>query len=345
MQLQRELGNEDRQARCLSNIGNVYQARAEYDEARTYLERALELREKGKIPGNIAITLASLASVSTRLGDYERAQTQFLRAIELWRNAGDKRGAAVGSLGLAVLFEQRGRYGAAVESSSEALKTFRELQERSASLVEALVAHGSALSGSGRFADAEKSLAEALTLARELRIQTLAALALNAQGQNAYYRGDMNAARTSFEQARQAATGAGHPYYMLVSQVGLARIAVEARPQSAIADLTKLVAEADRLGLKQVSAESSTLLAEAMLKSRNAAGAIASAQTAVVTAERLEARGILARAHYLLGEAQRTAGKADQAAAEFGKARSGARGNAEGIARRAAQRPLRLDPD
>jgi tetratricopeptide (TPR) repeat protein/tRNA A-37 threonylcarbamoyl transferase component Bud32 len=323
LQVQRDLGDVERQARCLSNIGNVYYAKAEYDQARTYLERALELREKGKVPGNIALTLSSLADVSTRVGEYSTAQKQYVRANDLWRGAGEKRGGAIGSFGLGTLYEQQGRFGAAVDAKSEALKTFRDLQERSYLFAEIVIGTGASLSLAGRLDDAEKTLAEGLTLSKALNNQSLIARALNGQGENAYLRGDLKAARPLFEQALQSSQKSGGRYQTLVARINLARLSGEEGRPTAVPELKKLMAEADSLGLKQLSAECSMHIGAALLAahSRDQAAIRESLNDALTKSERLGARGLMARTHYLLGEAARAAGNASEAATHLRQAK------------------------
>ena len=168
------------------NIGRCYSAKGEYLEASTYLERALELRERLKVAGSTAEVLSTLGEVSTLLGEFDRAQRHFLRAIELSRGAADRRSEAVGSMGMGTLHILQGRYGAALGAKGEALKSVRELNERSYDLVQALSGHGAALSLAGRFEEAAKELDEALTVARELKNETLLARTLDLQGDNAY---------------------------------------------------------------------------------------------------------------------------------------------------------------
>ena len=314
LQIQRELGDDERQALCLANIGNVYLIQAQYDDARTYLDRALEVRERLKAPGGIALALAGLADVSVQLGDYSRAESQYLRAIELWRSVSDKRGAAIGSFGMGTLLEQQGRYGAALEAKAEALKTFRELQERSYQLAQFLIGYGSTLAASGQAADAEKNLAEGLSLGHELKNQSLVAQALNAQGDNAYFRGDLKMARLAFEQAQQIAKRMGDRYNVLVSGMKLARNgAEEGRADAAAADLRQLIKEADSLGLKPLAAEGQMYLGAALLTAKKSADARTELEGALSRADKLRSRVVLARSHYLLAEALRQGGRTAEA--------------------------------
>jgi len=320
LQIQRAVGDESRQARVLTNIGNVYLAKGQYEDARTNLERALELREGLKNTGNVALTLTSLADVSTRLGDYDQAEKGYLRAIELWRTAGDKRGTALGTYGMANLFERQGRYGATVDARGEALETFRNLKERSTLFAEILSGYGYALALTGKTAEAQKTLAEALAVARELKSQTHIAQTLNNQGENAYFAGDLKGARTLFEQAQTASRTADR-YQLIRARMSLARVAAEdGRAAAAAAEIRKLTKEADDLGLKYVSAEGSLHLGAALLKTNNVAQARAELESGLTKSERVGARALLARGHYLLAEAVRLSGNAGGATPSYRQA-------------------------
>jgi tetratricopeptide (TPR) repeat protein/TolB-like protein len=321
LQIHRETGDETWQARCLSNIGNLYIATAQYEEARTNLERALELREKANVAGPTALTLTSLGDVSTRLGDYDRAQRQYLRAIDLWRNAGDKRGTAIGSFGMGSLLLQQTRYAAGFDAIAEALVTLREQKEQSVLLGEVLSGHGAAASLLGRAAEADRSLAEALALARELKNDSLAAQTVNNQGDAAYYRGDTGTARVLYEQADGLASRAANRYQALRAGISLARLSAEEGRAAAVPALRARIRDADALGLKPLAAEGSLYLGITLLRSRNVRAARSELESALSRNERLGARALVAQAHHFLAEAARASGDGKSADTHAAQAR------------------------
>jgi len=314
VQIHRETGDAGWEALCLTNIGNLYYAMAQYEEARTYLERALGLREKSKVASTIAVTLASLADVATRVGDYERAQQQYLRAIELWRADADRRGAAIGAFGMGTLLEQQARYGAAADAKREALETFRELKEQSFWFAEILGGYGATLTMLGRSDEARQPLAEALALARDLRHDALISQMLNFQGDAAYFAGDLKSARAHFQQAREAAERSANRYQVLRSRLNLGKVAAHEGRAAAVADLRSISREADSLGLRPLALECRQYLGLALLESGKAREARAEFQMALVGAERLGARTLMARIHRGLAKTFGIEGEAAQAA-------------------------------
>ena len=97
---------------CLNNIGGVYLAQGKSDDALTYYQQALQLREKLGAPADIAETLHNLGEGYTKTAQYDNAMTNYMRALELYRKAGDAHGAALESYGTGMVFLYQGRYGA-----------------------------------------------------------------------------------------------------------------------------------------------------------------------------------------------------------------------------------------
>ena len=86
--------------------------------------------------------------------------------------------------------------------------------------------------------------------------------------------------------------------------------------QSAIS-LRQLASEADRLGLKFLSAQSSVYLAEALLLSKNYPAARQELEHAMPRAEKLELRTVLAQDQYLLGTVLRLSGNLTEASVHY----------------------------
>jgi serine/threonine protein kinase/tetratricopeptide (TPR) repeat protein len=322
LEIQREAGDENYQALCLSNIGIAYLSKGQYDDALTYLQRALQLREKLKVPGDIAETVHNLAETNVKLGQYEQALGQYLRALELHRSAGDKRNAAIDSYWLGTLYGQQGRYGAALNSEQEALKTFRELQDRSPAMADILGGYGGALAEAGRWEEAQKTLDEALSLARELKSQPLVAQTLDFQGDSTFYRGDSKSAQTLYGQALQIAAQTKDREKALACEIGLAKVAIgEGRSREVVSSLKALAQEADSLGLKYLSVECSVDLAEALVNTKDYSRARQELEPALARAEKLGLRTLLARDHYLLATALRATGNGAEATSHYREAK------------------------
>jgi len=322
LQLRLDLHDEASQGLALSNIGSAYQAKGDFENARTYFAQALQVREKLKVPGDIADTLHNLAETSAKTGQFDQAEEQYLRAMELRRSSGDQRGAAIESSGLGTLFADQGRYGAALSAQQDALKTFQASKEQGYMATETLLAYGNALALLGRGEEAAKSLTEALNTAREQKSEEQIATALNYEGDNADYRGDLKTAAGLYEQALQVASKTGNEQMVLRTKVNQARLALEqGRYPATLTALKGLGEQADTLGLKYVSVDCMVLRGKAMIGTKDYAGAQKELKSAVLRSEKLGLKVLLAQAHYQLGRALQLDGKAAEGVAQVAEAR------------------------
>jgi len=245
-----------------------------------------------------------------------------LRALDLRRSTGDKRGAAIESSSMGTLFSYQGRYGAALSAEEEALKTFRELQERGFWLAEILGYYGNAMAQVGRTDDAQKSLDEAMNVARELKNQATTAEIQGYQGDNAFYRGDYQAAATLYDAALKTASHASDLQLILVSRFNVAKVTVRlGRFQSAASLLSKLSEDADSMGVKYVSVECSIYHAEALMNLKSYEPARKELESALSKSEKLSLRALLAQSHYLLARDLELAGAAADAPEHYKQAR------------------------
>jgi tetratricopeptide (TPR) repeat protein len=252
------------------------------------------------------------------MGQYDRAVSQYMRALELRRSIGDPRGGAIESYSLGTLFDYQGRYGAAISSKQDALKTFRELKERTFWMAEILGGYAEALTLAGRGDESKPYLEEALSLSRELKNDGLVSQTLTFQGDSAYYLGDSKSARSLYEQAAQAAAHSKEPDKLLIAKTALARADIDAgRAASAIASLRSLAKQSQDQGFAYLSLECSVYMGDAMTRNHDGLHARQELERAVLQTENLGLRPLGAKAHYLLGAAMRGSGSLDEAQQHF----------------------------
>jgi eukaryotic-like serine/threonine-protein kinase len=325
LHLQTDLHNETSQGMVLMNIGNTYLAKGDFENARIYFEQSLAVREKLKMPGDIADTLHNLAETSIKTGRFDQAQEQYLKALELRRSSGDQKGAAMESSGLGAVFAVQGRYGAAVSAQQDALKGFQESKEQGLWSTGILLDYGNALALSGRNEEAAKVLSDALNSAREQKNQAQVAMALTYQADNALYRGDIKTAAALYAGAQQTAAKAGDGQLVLLTKINMAKIGLqEGKFAGALSALRGLGEQADSLGLKELSTKSMVYRGEAMIGTKDYAGAEKELRSALLHSEKLGLRVLLAQSHYQLGRALELSGKASEAATQYQEARRSA---------------------
>ena len=195
LQIQRDAGDETNQAVCLNNIGNVYMDKGENQDALTYFQQALQLREKLNVPDQIAETLHNLGLVYAGTGEYDKAMASYMRALDLKRKSNDSRALALEQNAIGVLFQEQGRFGAAVSSGQDALKSLRDADDHSRNLVDVLTNLARSLAKAGRGHEAPPLLEEARKLIGSLKNQALMAALLNAQGASFHIAGHLRADR------------------------------------------------------------------------------------------------------------------------------------------------------
>ena len=314
LQLDRDMHDEVMQAVNLNNIGSVYFSKGEYQDALTYFQQALQLREKSKVPQDIVESVHNVAETSARMGQYDPAVKEYMRALDLRRSIGDARGGAIESYSMGTLFGYQGQFGAAINSKQEALKTFRDLKERTFWMAEILGGYGEALTLAGRGDESQPYLEEALNLSRELKNDGLVAQTLAFQGDVAYYRGDSNSARSYYERAVLAAAPSKEPDKLLIAKTDLAKADIDAgRAAAAITSLRAVAKQAEDQGFAYMSVECSVYIGDAMIRNRDTAHAQQELDRALLQTDKLGLRPLGAKAHYLLATALRSSGNAADA--------------------------------
>ncbi len=301
LEMEREIGNESLQAICLNNIGSVYSEEGRYDDALTYFQQALQLREKSKVPQDIVEAVHNLGQLSGGMGQYDQAIAYYMRALDLRRSMNDARGAAIESYGLGTLFDDQGRFGAAINSKQDALKTFRDLKDKTFWMAEILGGYGESLILAGRGDEAKGPLDEALSLSRELKNDGMVAQTLGFEGDAFFYQDNFTAAHSLYEQALQAAIRSKEEDKILTAKVGMAEVEVrEKRGQQAIPNLRVLIQQLNDAGSKYSALECSIFMAEAMMQSHDYAHARQELQRALLLSDKLGQRSLSAHAYYLL---------------------------------------------
>jgi len=298
----------------LNNIGNARFAKGEYEDALTYFQQALQLREKAKVPEDIVETVHNIAETSAKMGQFDQAVTQYLHALDLRRSVADPRGAAIESYSLGTIFQNQGRFGAALNSKEEALKAFSDLKDRTFWMAEILGGYGDVLIEVGRGDEASKSLEDALSLARDLKNDGMVAQTLGFQGDAAYYRGDLKSAKTLYERASQAAERTTETDKKLIAKMNLAKVAAhEGHARDAISNLQALAQKAEGVGLKYIAAQCSLLEADAMVQVKDYAHAKPLLERVLLLSDKLGLQIVSAKAHFLLASAAQSSGNSSDA--------------------------------
>ena len=174
----------------------------------------------------------------------------------------------------------------------------------------------------GRSAPARESLKEASGIAQELKAASVIASTLNNEGDSFYYAGDFKSARALYEQALQMSAKTSNPSIQLQSALNVAKTDIKVgRAAAALPRLRELLKRAETLRLRPLVAEGTVYLGEALLSTKDHAGARSELESALTLTEKLNMRPLSVTAHYLLGTALAQSGDKPAAARHLTQAR------------------------
>jgi len=173
----------------------------------------------------------------------------------------------------------------------------------------------------GRGNEAAKQLEDAESLARELKNDSLLADILSTQGNARFYSGDMNGAKSLYQQSQQTAVRAKDQEKTLIAKLDLAKVAIaQGQAQAAIGALRQIIGEADAMGLRYQSIEASVSTAQAMIAVKDYTHARQELEQLLGKSEKLTLRMQTARIQFLLGETLRLSGNASEASSHYRQA-------------------------
>lgn len=312
---QRESGDENFEALCLSNIASVYSGRGDIGSALTYYQQALQLREKLGVPSNIAETLNGIGEVHAQDGNYDDALKAFVRAAQLARKANYPREAALIAHQMGLVFVEQGRYGAAVSSIQDALNGLKGLgDQKSRDVAEMQNDLAMAHARSGNLDAAEIALENARAIAHELRNDSLNAALLNTQGTIELFRGNLQSASQRYQNALQSVGRKDESGVTILSQLGLARIALRQRREKEASKLLSTLLEKKNRLTRAESVQISAAYSEALIHSKEIDRARQMLLAILGDAEKAGMRTTAANIYYLLGLATKSRGNMEEAA-------------------------------
>jgi predicted ATPase/DNA-binding SARP family transcriptional activator len=135
LKLRRELGNPDEIAATLNNIGNLYAAWGQWEQALIHYEEAMAMFRNGGDMRGIAGTLHSLGKLYGSQKRYSEAIVALRESLALFRQVGERFGIVVALLDLGSVSIQKSRSGGELEPDvsillTEAVKRSEEMGNR-----------------------------------------------------------------------------------------------------------------------------------------------------------------------------------------------------------------------
>ena len=128
--LRREVGDKAGEATTLNNIGGVYDDLGDKDQALELFNQALPLRREVGDKAGEASTLTNIGGVYDDLGDKDQALELFNQALPLRREVGDKAGEANTLTNIGGVYAALGDKDQALELFNQALPLRREVGDK-----------------------------------------------------------------------------------------------------------------------------------------------------------------------------------------------------------------------
>jgi len=204
----------------LNNLGSLYLARGEFDQAADYFRRAIDLLSRlGSDSAQLVTSFTNLAGVYVRKGDLDRSDSLLQRALDIQRRALDPLHPEIANTlnNLGGIAYRRGDYAATEPRFREALRIWREVYgPEHPQTARGLNNLAATLEKLGDLAQAEELYRETLAVKRKLLgdAHPSVAITLNNLGLLVQARGDLDEAErllTESLQIRRAAFDAPHP--------------------------------------------------------------------------------------------------------------------------------------
>lgn len=157
-----------------SNIASIYFAKGDYAQAKSGLETALELRERGLGPDHpeVAVGLNNLGGLLAQQGKLDQARPLIQRALRIWEDQLGRRHPLVASslMSLAAVLEREGEFAEAIPLLRRAVEIRgAEFGESNSDYASALDSLASVLIEMEQFKEAEALARKA----KEIRFETL----------------------------------------------------------------------------------------------------------------------------------------------------------------------------
>jgi class 3 adenylate cyclase/tetratricopeptide (TPR) repeat protein len=211
LEIYERLGDLDRQAAVLNNMGGFAYHEGRWDDAVGLYRRAAEASERAGDIANAAFGNCNVGEVLSDQGHMEFADGELRRALRIWRGSGYEWGTAIVTALLGRIAVRVGAHGESHSLLGESLAEFRRLGAMSdAALVDAYLAEAFAYSGESKeaLAAADRLLADATrTMPLLHRVRGLALAQM----------GDALAAREALHASLTVARAQGMDYEVAVS--------------------------------------------------------------------------------------------------------------------------------
>ena len=128
--LTKSTADEETEAKCYLALGGLSYSRSEYHKAKRYYEKAVAITVSYGDRIREAIIYRNLGRVVQSLGEYDKAEKYYKKALEIRKKTGDREEEANDYGNLGTLFYSLGEYEKAKEYTERALAIRKEIGDR-----------------------------------------------------------------------------------------------------------------------------------------------------------------------------------------------------------------------
>jgi len=200
LDIDREIGYKKGEASALCNMGNVYEIQGKLKEALEHYQQALDIDREIGYKEGEAGDLNNMGIVFQAQGNLEEAFEHYQQALDIGREIGYKEGEASALCNMGNVYEIQGKPKEAFEHYQQALDIGREIGYKEGE-AKALNNMGSVYQAQGKPKEAFEHYQQALDIGREIGYKEGEASALNNMGSVYRIQGKLNKAMKKLKEA------------------------------------------------------------------------------------------------------------------------------------------------
>ncbi|MCX6217016.1 tetratricopeptide repeat protein [Spirosoma sp.] len=129
--MRQQIGDRSGEGTTLNNISQIYYARGDYEKTFAYLEQSLAMRQQIGDRSGEGTTLNNMATLSYARGDYEKTLAYLEQSLAIRQQIGDRRGEGTTLNNISQIYDAQGDYEKALVYLEQSLAMRQQIGDRS----------------------------------------------------------------------------------------------------------------------------------------------------------------------------------------------------------------------
>ncbi|MDT4896109.1 MAG: eukaryotic-like serine/threonine-protein kinase [Acidobacteriota bacterium] len=214
---------------CLTNLGRGNRRKGDYETALRYFQQALEMAQQSNYQSQVAFSYGEIATVLAEQERYPEAFTHYSRSYEIHQSLNDRRNMAYNLMNLGNVLWRMGRYDEARASLNQAAELARQLGGSAQPVIAEIALHHAEIALSERnFQDAGVKSRQVLELAAD-QYEGIPVQAKATLGLALAFSGNTREGKQACEEAVGVATRAGDAALLSRAKLALAEVLLESK--------------------------------------------------------------------------------------------------------------------